>query len=1343
VGGGKYILAEKEKGEKMKITMNKAVVAFVVFVLSLSPIMAIHLAPIKAEAPIQRYSDALVLVNSASPYVLDFVHYIKPYLNYFGIPYSTLDISTMDIPSDIEKHSLIIIGHKNFDPGHLYLSSTEEGYIVGAVNAGSGLINFDNALTQALATVQFSCADNAHQNPVYATFTNPSLLKQYDNDWDEFLWTDPQRAGMAGMFAFITEQPRVITFYTDVANGEYDVVACLYSNGTGSYYKYYYSFSNNVNPTDRFIEFTSTMADHAEFSLGTVTVSNGRFELYTNRGETTSSTKGYGWFWIRLIPRGVGAPLYDFVQQIFGFSYAESASTTAIQTVDRMIRINCWEDDHQSPVLVTTDQFSQCLPNDGEWNEFLWQQRGYPVVCAWTSETNILHYGMRFFTSGVPNGEYYVVANLYGKSAQGITYKYYYSINNGPEMHIDVTHDEMAELPLGTVTITDGNFQLYTRGADLLSGQDYSYAWGWIKLIPTTAERRHYIVSSQPVGNTITLYSQITTTGIVVHSPASTLLEVINGGGAHPLLIVTNCGQGRAVQWASYEFLDWGKLGYFIGLDDVFWRSFVWAARKPFAMQGMLPFVTLRVDDCTGPYEWIDYAYAHNFIPIAATFISSGDLEELSQRVQQKKAIACVHERTVSEWGNIDTPEEAAVYWQASDDFHYGHNIPYAKSFLAHFCETGTALMPGMHERGIEFIGAEIDIGMAWGQQFDYHPGPYMKYQHPASGRCHYLIADWAGDGTFFNLYVNPYAWFSEQNGDWLIGLSGQAAIDVGIQRIKRSLDSMAVGIYLTHEYVIDGLGFDNFGAVMAGIHDGIASYNPVYTDYDTMSRYVRAVVGTSDISSAVYDTSSGVISVTLTGSADIPTKFYLFTEGSGIQSTLVDVPPFVGTVTVRYPPAQTLTLTASPAGAVGGTFLATYQLNGVWHTNELHTTAWSTQVDFGTTATISSPQDTIDTDPSDGMRYSYVSGAGSTTMDSDKTITLNYQLQYQATFGQTGLGSDASGTVVTVDGSAKSFGDLPFSKWVASGSPVTYSYNGIVLSSAVGKRFKQVSVSGPASPITVTSPVTVTATYKIQYLLTVLTNPTGLSPQPTRNPTGEAGPAGSWWYDTTNVVLTAQTVTGYTFNYWDVDGVSRGLGVASITVNMNAAHTATAHYQAILPSASVPTATGTGTATFTPDAGYIDKLAAVSEATLPSTGKPNVAFLHGFFSFNVTGLPTTPPSYPKTVTITITLPSAVPIGTHWYKWHASVGWIGLPIGSDNGDNVITITITDNGIGDFDPTAGAILDPGGPGSPLPVGGVWVPINKFQLLAPWIGLASVITLAAVSIVYVKHRKKQQT
>lgn len=42
----------------------------------------------------------------------------------------------------------------------------------------------------------------------------------------------------------------------------------------------------------------------------------------------------------------------------------------------------------------------------------------------------------------------------------------------------------------------------------------------------------------------------------------------------------------------------------------------------------------------------------------------------------------------------------------------------------------------------------------------------------------------------------------------------------------------------------------------------------------------------------------------------------------------------------------------------------------------------------------------------------------------------------------------------------------------------------------------------------------------------------------------------------------------------------------------------------------------------------------------------------------------------------------------------------------------------------------------------PVGGVWVPINKFELLAPWIGLALLIVATAASVGYVERRKRKQ-
>ena len=125
-----------------------------------------------------------------------------------------------------------------------------------------------------------------------------------------------------------------------------------------------------------------------------------------------------------------------------------------------------------------------------------------------------------------------------------------------------------------------------------------------------------------------------------------------------------------------------------------------------------------------------------------------------------------------------------------------------------------------------------------------------------------------------------------------------------------------------------------------------------------------------------------------------------------------------------------------------------------------------------------------------------------------------------------------------------------------------------------------------------------------------------------------------------------------------------------------------------------VETATGTGIACFDTDSGTIEDLVAVDESTLPEEGKPKLVFPHGFFSFNITGL-----TQGQTVVVTLTLPDNVPVGTEYWKYHASEGgWIRIPMGSDDGDNVITITLVDGGWGDDDGTAnGVIVDQGGPG----------------------------------------------
>ena len=136
----------------------------------------------------------------------------------------------------------------------------------------------------------------------------------------------------------------------------------------------------------------------------------------------------------------------------------------------------------------------------------------------------------------------------------------------------------------------------------------------------------------------------------------------------------------------------------------------------------------------------------------------------------------------------------------------------------------------------------------------------------------------------------------------------------------------------------------------------------------------------------------------------------------------------------------------------------------------------------------------------------------------------------------------------------------------------------------------------------------------------------------------------------------------------------------------------------------STLTEEGTGV-TFEPETGtFCEPCTAVARSELPAGAEPlpsGVVFPYGFFSFSICGLEPN-----ATVNVTITLPGPVPVGTLYWKFSpdgsgapgGQPGWFSLPIGDDDGDNVIIVTVQDGGIGDLDGVAnGEIHDPGAPG----------------------------------------------
>jgi len=119
---------------------------------------------------------------------------------------------------------------------------------------------------------------------------------------------------------------------------------------------------------------------------------------------------------------------------------------------------------------------------------------------------------------------------------------------------------------------------------------------------------------------------------------------------------------------------------------------------------------------------------------------------------------------------------------------------------------------------------------------------------------------------------------------------------------------------------------------------------------------------------------------------------------------------------------------------------------------------------------------------------------------------------QFLITFDYEGLYVDAYGTVLVVNGSIKTVNDLPYSIWVKEGSVITYSYEAIVSSTISGKRFRLYNITGPSSPIIVTSNMTIIGVYFTQYYLSV-SSPYG-SPTPT-----------SEWFDA-GTTITASVIS-------------------------------------------------------------------------------------------------------------------------------------------------------------------------------------------------------------------------
>jgi hypothetical protein len=181
------------------------------------------------------------------------------------------------------------------------------------------------------------------------------------------------------------------------------------------------------------------------------------------------------------------------------------------------------------------------------------------------------------------------------------------------------------------------------------------------------------------------------------------------------------------------------------------------------------------------------------------------------------------------------------------------------------------------------------------------------------------------------------------------------------------------------------------------------------------------------------------------------------------------------------------------------------------------------------------------------------------------------------------------------------------------------------------------------------------------------------------------------------------------------------------------------AHGTFQIRGATVETSTGSGIAQFDTDIGCLTQLNAVNEESLTATrSKPQLDFIHGFFSIEITNLN---PS--DTVNIFIMLPTSMSEGTEfWIFDPSSYTWYPVPLSDDDGDKLIIIQLVEGALGDNDPRDGVITVIGGPGQPRlpPVAGVLMPVDKVSVITPYLSALLLITSLVTSFFKKKRNRK---
>ena len=425
-----------------------------------------------------------------------------------------------------------------------------------------------------------------------------------------------------------------------------------------------------------------------------------------------------------------------------------------------------------------------------------------------------------------------------------------------------------------------------------------------------TPVAEHYITRYHALNEKINLYES---ERFYLNTRLKNGTTLINIGKA-PLLEIAEYNGSKIVLWNTVSWIKPEILGPVHGMDDIFREAIVWAAKKPFAMKSLPPFVGMRVDDVWGawrdkspenPLLWIEISNKYGLKPWLGVFQDNTNEKTVSlirDYVNRGIATAFPHAFAGCEWVASDIPEHWAYFdhrrarpWSdevmaenaARIKSWYDENgIEISKLALPHHYETGENALKYFVEWGCEFIGIHMPPDASYASGAKLRCGPYRNYTQLRANAPHPVyFADYLRfpqkpeiDKKLFNCVteirdVRGYE-FAPTN-------DVESTIESGVTQLRRAILSSVPAVLFTHESCwIQRITVENWEEEMAAIAEGIADLDPIYDTMDNICRYVRASYDVR-ITNAVAE-KDGSLKLSFDGKNDMDTKYAVFTEADG-----------------------------------------------------------------------------------------------------------------------------------------------------------------------------------------------------------------------------------------------------------------------------------------------------------------------------------------------------------------------------------------------------------------------------------------------------------------------------